>query len=44
MRILLFFVLALFVTSACSRKSGCPEATHASKVFEKDAKKKTRKN
>jgi hypothetical protein len=41
--LLLLFVVAV-LAPACSRKSGCPQATHASDVFAKDAKKKSKKN
>lgn len=41
--LLLLFVMAV-IAPACSRKSGCPPATHASDVFSKDAKKKSKKN
>jgi hypothetical protein len=41
--LLLIFAMAL-IAPACSRKSGCPQATHASDVFSKDAKKKSKKN
>ncbi|MCC7466909.1 MAG: hypothetical protein IT261_11600 [Saprospiraceae bacterium] len=41
--LLLLFVVAV-LAPACSRKSGCPQATHASDVFSKDAKKKSKKN
>ncbi len=37
--LLLIFVVAV-LAPACSRGSGCPQATHASDVFAKDAKKK----
>jgi len=41
--LLLLFVVAV-IAPACSRKSGCPQATHASDVFSKDAKKKSKRN
>lgn len=41
--LLMLFVLAV-IAPACSKKSGCPQATHASDVFSKDAKKKSKKN
>ncbi|HLP93450.1 MAG: hypothetical protein J0M29_09360 [Chitinophagales bacterium] len=41
---LLFIFAVAVLAPACSRKSGCPQATHASDVFAKDAKKKGKKN
>ncbi len=41
--LLLLFVVAV-LAPACSEKVGCPKATHASDVFSKDAKKKSKKN
>jgi hypothetical protein len=41
--LLLIFVIAVIAPS-CSRGSGCPQATHASDVFAKDSKKKSKKN
>jgi len=41
--LLMLFLLAV-IAPACSKKSGCPQATHASDVFSKDAKKKSKKN
>ena len=41
---LLFLFMVAVIAPACGRKSGCPQATHASDVFAKDAKKKSKKN
>lgn len=41
--LLLLFVAAV-IAPACSQKVGCPKATHASDVFDKQAKKKSSKN
>lgn len=38
---LLIFAVAI-LAPACSEKVGCPKATHASDVFAKDAKKKSK--
>jgi hypothetical protein len=38
---LLIFAVAV-LAPACSEKVGCPKATHASDVFAKDAKKKSK--
>jgi hypothetical protein len=39
----LIFVIAV-IAPACNRGVGCPKATHASDVFAKDSKKKSKKN
>lgn len=41
---LLFIFVAAVLAPACSQKVGCPTATHASDVFAKDAKKKSKKH
>lgn len=41
--LLLLFAFAV-IAPACSSKVGCPKATHASDVFAKDSKKKSKKN